>query len=259
MKTLPRAALAAALLCIPVPGNAQEVAPFFQQVPAVMYETYTGVNRPAFDQYFESLVAKYERTGGTPWAIYNENAKVAYRITVLPEGLASVQPIQEGRVASFQEFTEEQMKLYNSAWATRHVAVYTAAPAMSYVPDGLTLDDVRDMPYNRTQIYHLKWDKAGAFRAALARRAELDREGGIDNLVLTAWNGGIGTETQVVMIRVSAESLDADRAGLAERMRIREAYWDEWVAQNDIMNDATVSIERHDQTRVNRLSYPVRR
>lgn len=254
MKTLRRAALAAVLLCIPVPGYAQEVAPFFQQVPAILYETYTGVNQPAFNQYFESMVAKQERDAGTPWSIYSENAKVAYRVTVLPEMLASIQPIQQGRAASFQEFTEEQLKLYYSAWGTRHVAVYTSVPSVSYVPDDLTVDDVRGLPFHRTQIYHLKWDKQDAFWAALERRNELDREGGIDNLVLTVWNGGIGTETPVVMIRVSAESLEADQAGLAERMRIREAYWDELVEQNEIMNAAAVSIERHDQTRISELS-----
>lgn len=256
MRSFGSAVLVSAVLALPASGPAQEVAPIFEQVPAIMYETYSNINQPAFDEYFEMLVAKYAESGGQGWAIYRENPKVAHRITVLENGLESVPGIQAARVASFQEFTEEQIELWNSAWGTRQAVIYNAAPNLTYVPEGFTVDDIRRLPYNRTRIHYLKWNRAGEFREALAQRAQLDREHGIDNLVLTAWNGGFGTLGQSVMIRVSAESLQADRAGLAERMEIRQGYWDEFVRLTRIMNDASWRIETHDQTRANDLSYP---
>lgn len=256
MRSVIGAVLVAAILALPASAAAQEVAPIFEEVPAVMYETYGSVNQPAFDEYFEMLVAKYTESGGHGWAIYRENAKVAHRITVLEDGLETVPGLQAARVASFQEFDEEQMELWNSAWGTRQSVIYNAAPNLSHVPEGFTVDDIRRLPYNRTRIHYLKWDRAGEFRQALAQRAQLDREHGIDNLVLTAWNGGFGTLGQSVMIRVSAESIEADRAALAERMEIRQGYWDEWVRLTRIMNDASWHVESHDQWRVNELSYP---
>ncbi len=217
----------------------QEVAPIFEQVPAILYETYRAVNNPAFSDYFEMLVEKYGGTDGTGWAIYRENAKTAYRITVLPNGLESLAEIQRARRESFQEFTEEQVALWNAGWGTRHVAVYRAAPAMSVVPEGFTVDDIRALPYHRTSIYHLKWNQAGAFRQALRERSALDREAGIENFALTAWNGGIGTPAQVVMIRVSAENRGADAGpNYLERRQARESYIEEWLRLNGIMNEA---------------------
>lgn len=258
MKLLHRVVLLCVMLALAAPALAQQEAapaPFFEQVPAVMYETYRGVNQPAFDDYFRMLVAKYTATGGTGWAIYRENPKVSYRITVLPEGLASVPAIQQARGRSFEEFDENQMALWNAGWGTRHAAIYSAAPRLSYVPDDFTVDDIRALPYHRTIVYHLKWSQAQAFRDALAARAQLDRDHGIEGFVLTAWNGQFGTVGQTVMIRVSAESLDADRAALAQRMEIRQAYLDEFMRLTRIMNDASWHVERHDQTRQNDLSY----
>jgi hypothetical protein len=254
MRSFTGALLIAAILAAPTP--AQEVAPIFEQVPAVMYETFRNIDQPAFDEYFRMLVAKHTESGGHGWAIYRENAKVAHRITVLENGLESVPGIQAARVASFQEFNEEQMALWNSAWGTRQAVIYNSAPNLSYVPEGFTVDDIRRLPYHRVRIHYLKWDQAGAFRQALAQRAQLDREHGIDNLVLTVWNGGFGTLGQSVMIRVAAESLDADRAALAERMEIRQGYLDEFMRLTRIMDDASWHIESHDQTRVDGLSYP---
>ncbi|MDH3733404.1 MAG: hypothetical protein OEU54_07700 [Gemmatimonadota bacterium] len=255
MKLIRRFAFAALLLPVAAPAGAQDVAPIFEQVPAVMYETYRGTTSN-FNGYFEMLVDKYAGSDGYGWAIYRENPKVAYRITVLPEGLESLVSVQQARGASFGDFTEDQIDLWNSSWGSRHVAVYGAAPALSYVPEGFTVDDIRALPYNRTIVYYLKWDQAGAFRDALRQRAELDRAHGIDNLVLTTWNGGIGTQAQTVMIRVSAADQDADRAALAERMEIRQAGdWEEWQRLSRIMNDATWHMERHDQTRQNDLSW----
>ncbi len=235
---------------------AQDVAPLFEQVPAVLYETFNGTTS-GFDDYFEMLVEKYTGTGGTPWAIYRENAKTSYRITVLPEGLESLLPIQRARGTSFQDFSEAQVALWNAGWGTRQVSVYNAAPAMSVVPDGFSIDDIRALPYNRTFVYYLKWDQAGAFRAALRERSALDREAGLgSNFILTAWNGGIGTQAQVVMVRISAESRAADAGPNSDARRAaRTSYREEWGRLNQVMNDAAWRIERHDQTRIARLSY----
>jgi hypothetical protein len=249
-----RGIFAVAALTIAGPATAQEVAPFFEQVPAVMYETYQGVNNPAFDNYFEMLVGRYEASGGTGWSIYRESAKTAYRITALPEGLASLQTIQQARGTSFQDFTEDQVALWNASWGSREVAVWNAAPAMSVVPDGFTVEDIRALPYHRTTIYYLKWDQAGAFREALRARSALDREAGVP-IVLTAWNGGIGTPAQVVMVRVSAESRTADATAGPARFEARQGYIDEFRALSQTMSNAAYRIERHDQQRINRLSY----
>ena len=237
------------------PSVAQEVAPIFEQVPAVMYETYRGVNNPAFADYFEMLVQKYTGTGGTPWAIYRENAKTAYRITALPEGMDSMIPIQRSRVESFQEFDESQMDMWNAGWGSRQVSVWNAAPAMSVVPDGFTVEDIKALPYNRVSVYYLKWNQAGAFREALRARSALDREAGIDGFVQTAWNGGVGTTAQVVMVRYSFENELADIENRSVRMAAREGYREDWLAHNRAMNEAAYRIERHDQRRVNGLSY----
>ncbi|MDH3733766.1 MAG: hypothetical protein OEU54_09540 [Gemmatimonadota bacterium] len=260
MHFIRRAVLTVAAVCIAVPAfiatpAAAQDAPIFDQVPAVMYETYRGVNNPAFNDYFAMLVEKYGGTGGHPWAIYRENAKVAYRITVLPEGMPSMLPIQQARVESFQEFDQAQMDMWNAGWGSRHVSIWNTAPAMSVVPDRFTVDDIRALPYNRVVVYHLKWNQAGAFREALRARSALDREAGIEGLVQTAWNGGIGTNAQVVMVRYSSESELALLESRGARMEARAAYREEWQAHNRAMNDAAYRIERHDQRRINDLSY----
>lgn len=255
MKRVPRAASIAAVLAIPMATAAQEVAPIFEQAPSVLYETYRGTTS-VFNEYFTMLVDKYSGSDGYGWAIYREGPKVAYRITVLPEGLESMLPIQQARTVSFQEFTEDQVDLWNTSWATRHVAVYNAAPQLSVVPEGFTVDDIRALPYHRTMVYHLKWDKAAEFRQALARRAELDRAANIENFVFTVWTGSIGTEAQTVMIRVSAESQQADVGPNREaRFAARAAYREEFGELVGIMNDAAWHFERHDQTRIDELSF----
>jgi hypothetical protein len=256
MRLIHRGILTAAALTIAGPATAQEVAPIFEQVPAVLYETYRGINNPAFDDYFEMLVGRYETSGGTGWSIYRESAKVAYRITALPEGMASLLPIQQARGTSFQDFTEDQVALWNAGWGSRHVSVWNAAPGMSVVPDGFTVEDIRALPYHRTTIYYLKWNQAGAFREALRARAALDREAGIDNYVLTAWNGGVGTPAQVVMVRISAEGRAADAGPNAEARRAaRAGYIEEFRALGRTMSDASYRSEQHNQRRVARLSY----
>ncbi len=245
----------ATLLAVSTHAVAQEPEPIFQQVPAVLYETYRGTTSN-FDDYFRMLVQKYAGTDGYGWAVYRENGKVAYRITALPEGLASVLPVQQARGASFQEFDENQLALWSQSWATRHAAMYNAAPDLSVVPAGFTVDDIRAQPYHRVIVYHLKWDQAGAFREALARRSELDRAAGIENFVLTVWNGGFGTEGQTVMLRVSAESREADAGpNRAARMAKRQPYWEEWVALTRTMADAAWAMDVHDEWRQNDLSW----
>lgn len=261
MNHIRRAVLAAATICIAAqaviatPAKAQDVAPIFEQVPAVMYETYRGVNNPAFNEYFSMLVEKYQGTSRTPWAIYRENAKVAYRITALPDGMASVVPIQQARVESFQEFDEDQIAMWNAGWGSRQVSIWNAAPGLSVVPDDFTVEDIKALPYNRVTIYYLKWNQAGAFRQALAARSALDREAGIDGFVQTTWNGGIGTPAQVVMVRYSFENQLADLQHRPVRMEAREGFREEWLAHNRAMSEAAYRIERHDQNRVNALSY----
>ena len=258
MRSFLSVALIFSILCISAPGITQEeeVAPIFQEVRGLMYETYKGVNRPIFNEYFEMLVEKYEGTDAR-WAIFNENLSVAHRITALPEGWDSVVAVTEERQASFQEFTYAQRALWDVAWDTRQVQLYGAMPALSYVPEGFTVEDIQQLPYHRVEIHHLKWDQAPAWREALARRHEIDREAGVDNMVLTTWNGGLGTEGMTVMIRIAAESPEADQAQLAERQQLREPYMDEIMELMAQMNAATRHVERHDQMRDYDRSHPV--
>ncbi|MEE3274470.1 MAG: hypothetical protein VX217_06450 [Acidobacteriota bacterium] len=258
MRSFLSVALIFSILCISAPGITQEeeVAPIFQEVRGLMYETYEGVNRPVFNEYFEMLVEKYEGTDAR-WAIFNENLSVAHRITALPEGWDSVVAVTEERQASFQEFTYAQRALWDVAWDTRQVQLYGAMPALSYVPEGFTVEDIQQLPYHRVEIHHLKWDQAPAWREALARRHEIDREAGVDNMVLTTWNGGLGTEGMTVMIRIAAESPEADQAQLAERQQLREPYMDEIMELMAQMNAATRHVERHDQMRDYDRSHPI--
>lgn len=233
-----------------------EVAPFFEQVPAIMYETYRGVT-PAFGDYFSMLVDRYEAAGGGfGWAIYREGPKIGYRITVLPNGLESMMEIQQARQTSFADFGEEEMALWNAAWETRQVQVYGAAPGLSVVPDGFTLEDIRALPYHRVMVYHLDWDKAPAFRDALRQRSALEREAGIDNYVLTVWNGGIGTEAQTVMLVWASESPQAYFGPDADARREgRQGIGEEGGRLTRIMNESARSAEPHELRRIGRLSY----
>jgi hypothetical protein len=241
-------------LFLATPLAAQD-APLFESAPAVLYETYAGINGSGFDDYFEMLAEKYAGSDGYGWGIYRQNAKVGYRITPLPNGLETMVDVLRARVESFQDFDDHQMDLWRAGWSTRHQAVYNAAPALSYVPEGFTVDDIRALPYNRVTIYHLKKDQAGAFAEAARKRAELDREAGISTLVLTVWNGALGTRAPVVMVRNSDESAGAHAANLAARMEARQPYIEEFGALSRAMNDAAWHIERHEQFRVASQSF----
>lgn len=255
-KTILRCACFVATLSFPLAATAQQVAPLFEATPSVIYETYRAVNGPVFNEYFEMLTEKYAGTDAHGWGVYTENSTVAYRITGLAEGLPSMLEVLQARNVGFQDFNDAQRALWNSAWGSRHVAVYNAAPALSVVPADFTVADIQALPYNRVMVYHIKWDQAPAFRQALRERSALDREAGIENFVLTAWNGGIGTEAQTVMVRVSAASRVAD-AGVNQNARraAREGYREEWGRLTGIMNASAWSIERHDQTRRPALSF----
>ena len=161
------------------------------------------------------------------------------------------------RGVSFQDFSEAQVALWNSAWGSRHVSVYDAVPALSVVPDDFTVSDIRALPYNRVRIYNLKWDQAPAFREALAARSALDREAGLGSaFILIAWTGNVGTEAQTVMLRVSAESRTVDSGANAEARQVaRAAYREEWNRLTAIMNASAWRIERHDQRRRAELSF----
>ncbi len=248
--------VAAVLVACPIAGAAQEVAPIFEQAPMVQYETYRGVDRPVFEEYFETLVNKYKGTEAHGWGLYRENSTVWYRITPLPNRMESVIEVQQARNAGAQAFTDAERELWNTAWGTRHLALYTAAPALSVVPEGFSVAEIQALPYNRVMVFHLKWDQAATFRQALRDRSALDREANIENFVLTAWNGGLGTEAQTVMIRVSAESMAADIGPNREaRRQAREPFSEEWLRLTRIMDGATAHLERHDQTRVAELSH----
>ena len=256
MHTLMKGALLVAALSLPVTSGAQDVAPLFEAAPAILYETHSGVDGPVFDEYFEMLVEKYAGAEGFGWGVYRENATVAYRITALSAGLESMLEVQQARNESFQEFTEDQTDLSNRAWGTRHVAVYNAAPALSVVPDGFSVADIQALPYNRVTLYNLKWDKAPAFRQALAERSALGREAGIEDFVLTAWTGGIGTQAQTVMVRVTAESRAADAGdNAAARRAARQPYIAEFRRLTGIMNRSAGHIEQHDQCLIATLSF----
>ena len=60
-----------------------------------------------------------------------------------------------------------------------------------------------------------------------------------------------------VMIRIAAESPEADHAQLAERQQLREPYMDELMELMVQMNAATRHVERHDQMRDYDRSHPV--
>jgi hypothetical protein len=246
----------AVVLVTPTVVGSQEVAPLFEQARTVSYETYTGVQPEMMREYFQILVEKYRSTDAPGWGLYTENPKVWYRITPLPEGMQSLMDVQTARNRGSREFTERQAELFAQAWGTRHVALYNAAPAMSVVPDGFSVADIQALPYNRVTVYYLEWDKAGEFREALRQRSALDREAKIENFVLTAWNGGIGTPSQVVMVRVSAASIAADQGANREARRAaRRPYRQEFQRLSRIMNVAAYHIERHDQFRIAELSY----
>ena len=248
-------ALIFSILCIAAPGITQEeeVAPIFQEIPYMMYETYEGVNRPVFNEYFEMLVERYEGTDAR-WAIFNENMSVAHRLTGLPEGWDSVVGVTEDRQASFQDFTYAQRALWEVAWETRQVQLYSAMPALSYVPEGFTMEDMRQLPWRRVEIHHVEWDQAPAWRAAVARMNEINREYGIDNMVVTVWSGGLGTTAMSFMVRSADESQEAYRANRMERNGLREAHREEIRDLFMQMNAATRHIERHDQTVAPNLS-----
>ena len=238
-------------------SSAQDVVPFFERISAILYETYRAVNSPVFTEYFEMLVDRYAGSDGYGWGIYSENPTIHYRVTGLPEGLASMVEVQQARQESFQDFSEAQVALWNSAWGSRHVSVYNAMPALSVVPDGFTVSDSRALPYKRVTIFNLKWDQAPAFREALAARSALDREAGLGSaFIMTAWSGSVGTERQTVMLRISAENRAVDSGANREARQVaRAGYMEEWIRLTEIMSASAWRIESHNQTRRAELSF----
>ena len=257
MKNVTRNVLVVAAVCVSGSCAPQEdVAPIFQSAPWIQWETYRGVDAPAFGEFFEMLQENYSASYEAGWSIYGENPTVAYRATALPDGWESVESVGQERMAVFQQFNSEQIDLFNRAWSSRHTALYRAAPEQSVVPENFTVADIQALPYHRVSIYRLKRTEASAFGEALAARAALDRDAGIENFVLTTWWGGLGTARPTVMLRVAAESREADVGPNFEARRAaREPYMDEFRALTGVMNASAWHIERHDQFRSSELSF----
>ena len=97
MRSFFSVALIFTILCISAPAITQEeqAEPTFPSISGLMYETYKGIDRPAFNKYFELMVEKFEGNPDARWSIWNENMSVAYRITGLPEGLRSVELLRK--------------------------------------------------------------------------------------------------------------------------------------------------------------------
>lgn len=257
MKNLKRSALVVVAISISAACAPEEdVAPIFQSAPWIQWETYRGVDAPAFGEFFEMLEQNYSGSYEAGWSIYGENATVAYRATALPDGWQSVESVGQERMAVFQQLSEEEVDLFNRAWSSRHTALYGAAPEQSVVPENFTVADIQALPYNRVSIYRLKRAEASAFGDALAARSALDREAGIENFVLTTWWGGLGTARPTVMLRVAAASRADDVGPNREfRQAARESYVDEFRRLTGIMNASAWHIERHDQFRNSELSF----
>jgi len=250
MNAVVRTALVAVALSFPAVTRAQEVAPFFEQVPSVLVDTYADVNAPVFTEYFEMLVDRDVDSEGTGWSIYTRSPTDAIRVTVLPEGLDSMLGVLNARGTGFQDFDDGQVELWLTAWGTRQVSVYNSSPAMSAVPEGFSVEDIRELPFTRVIVYELEWDQAPAFRAALRERSALDRGSEIgDNFVMTAWNGGIGTAAQTVVLRISAESRAADAGPNQQGRRAARAdYREEWNRLSGVMNASARTVTVHNET-----------
>jgi hypothetical protein len=257
MHVFRQVSLVAVALSLPAVAIAQDVAPFFEQVPAVLVDTYEGVNGPLFNEYFEMLVNRDQDEGEVGWSIYSRSATTALRVTALPEGLESMLEILGQRQTGFQDFNEDQVALWSSAWGSRAVSVWNAAPGLSVVPEGFTGADMAELPFTRVIIYEVAWDQAPAFRAALRERSALDREAGLgNNFVLTVWNGGIGTRAQTIALRISAASRAADAGpnGVARRAA-REGFQAERARLSGLMNAAATSVVGHEERFRQNLSF----
>ena len=222
----------------------------------IIHEKYLGVDGPVFAEYFDMLNQKYQGTDATGWGIYYESPTVAYRLTAVPaeSGMEGVVEVLNERVAGFQEFTEPQKQLWATAWSSRRQSVYFALPELSYLPDDVSIETLQANPYSRVQIYHVKPTEIEKFQDALARRGELDRSVGIDNLILRVYRGGMGAPTPVYMLRFHAESPKADALGRADRQTARQGIMEEWRETNTAMREAARHVEVFVNYRRNELS-----
>ena len=222
----------------------------------IIHEKYLGVDGPVFAEYFDMLNQKYQGTDATGWGIYYESPTVAYRLTAVPaeSGMEGVVEVLNERVEGFQEFTEAQRQLWATAWSSRRQSVYVALPELSYLPDDVSIETLQANPYSRVQTYHVKPTEIESFESALARRGELDRGVGIDNLILRVYRGGMGTPAPVYMLRFHAESQEADALGRADRQVARQGIMEEWRETNTAMREAARHVEVFVNYRRNELS-----
>ena len=175
----------------------------------IIHEKYLGVDGPVFAEYFDMLNQKYQGTDASAWGIYFESPTTAYRITPVPaeSRLMGVSEVLDSRMTGFQDFTERERELWGTAWNARQTTLWIAQPELSYLQDDMSIETIEDNPYRRVMFYRLKRSDVQKFQDALKRRGELDRELGIDDLILRVYRGGLGTRGPVYMLRFHDENL----------------------------------------------------
>lgn len=222
----------------------------------IIVDKYFGVTAPQFGQYFTHLVEKYQGSDASAWGIYFESPTTAYRITPVPaeSRLMGVSEILESRMGSFQDFTERERELWGTAWNARQTTLWIAEPELSYLPDDMSIATIEENPYSRVMFYRLKRSDVQKFQNALKRRGELDRELGIDDLILRVYRGGLGTRGPVYMLRFHAENQEHDARARAARQAGRQGAMEEWQAVNRAMRESAWNIEMVTNFRANDLS-----
>jgi len=222
----------------------------------IIVDKYFGVTSPQFRDYFTHLVEKYQGTDASAWGIYFESPTTAYRITPVPaeSRLMGVSEVLDSRMTGFQDFTERERELWGTAWNARQTTLWIAQPELSYLPDDMSIGTIEDNPYSRVMFYRLKRSDVQKFQNALKRRGELDRELGIDDLILRVYRGGLGTRGPVYMLRFHDENMEAAARDRAARGAARQGIMEEWQAANRAMNQAAWNIEMVTNFRANNLS-----
>ena len=74
MRSFFSVALIYTILCISAPAITQEeqAEPTFPSISGLMYETFKGIDRPLFNEYFALLVEKFEGNPDARWSFFEE-------------------------------------------------------------------------------------------------------------------------------------------------------------------------------------------